>query len=210
MAMLIDTLTPQMIAEIEERYTQTNETVRSIVRGMGLSPNHFYELREQQGWPLRRPPERAFGARLARFPPPGAPAPEPRTAERLPAAPQGNSDADLANALRGLVQRAVDGIQAEWTSRPRGAATRALREIGPLTRALEDLWRIEDALKQRAPQPQESDRSLNELRDDLYNRLTRLRDDGPPDWEANRKAAQRGEASQDGKVHVGCDRADGF
>jgi hypothetical protein len=197
MTMLIDTLTPELIAEIGERYTQTDETLLSILRGTRLSRNHFYELREQQGWPLRRPPERTFRGRLARLPRPGAPAPDDApTADTAspPAASvlEGSSDADLARALRALVQRAVEAIATESTKRPRSAATRTLRDIAPLTQALENLWRIEDAVKQRSPEPQESDRSLCELRDELYNRLVRLQEDGPPDREANRRAAQGG------------------
>ncbi len=90
MTMLIDTLTPETIAEIGERYTQTDETLTSILRGTGLNRNHFYELREQQGWPLRRPQDRTFRAGLARLPRPGAPAaeaaPTPEAAS-APAAP---------------------------------------------------------------------------------------------------------------------------
>jgi hypothetical protein len=203
MPMVLDTLTPEVIAEIGERYTQTDETLTSILRGTGLNRNHFYELREQQGWPLRRPYERTFRAKLAGLPRPGAPLTEDAaTAEAAPVpapaalALDGSSDADLVRGLRALVHRAVESITADASKRPRGGAVRTLRDIAPLTQALENLWRVEDAVKQRCPEPEESDRSLNELRDELYRRLVGLQEDGIAERErreAEHEARQRAE-----------------
>lgn len=98
--------------------------------------------------------------------------------------------------LRLLVHGAVEAITADSSKRPRGGAVRTLREIAPVTQALENLWRVEDAVKQRCPEPEESDRSLNELRDELYRRLVGLQEDaiaerGP--YDAEKEARQRAE-----------------
>ena len=147
------------------------------------------------------PQERTFRGRLDRLPRPGASAPDDAPTAEAVAAPvlAGSSDADLARALRVLVERAVEAIATEATKRPRSAATRTLRDIAPLTQALESLWRVEDAVKQRSPQPKESDRSLNELRDDLYNRLVHL--------QASTIAEREGREAEHGDyVHIDWDR----
>lgn len=98
--------------------------------------------------------------------------------------------------LRLLVHRAVEAITEDSSKRPRGGAVRTLRDIAPLTQALENLWRVEDAVKQRCPEPEESDRSLNELRDELYRRLVGLQEDGIAERErreAEHEARQRAE-----------------
>jgi hypothetical protein len=200
MADMSERLTPEKIADYRRRYVETKEPVRSIAKSARMSMDQFYALREQQGWPLRRPPDKTFERALRRLPPP------PRTpgngsgeAPRADAPPDPAEPADptetVARAKR-LAHDIVADLQRERLRRPRAFAPRAARELAAVARVLEQVRRIEEALHAQAQalqaqalQAQDSDhdaqdpgRSLVELRDELHRRLVEApRDQGGGD-----------------------------
>jgi hypothetical protein len=205
MADMSERLAPEKIADYRRRYVETKEPVRSIAKSARMSMDQFYALREQQGWPLRRPPDKTFERALRRLPPPPPP---PRTpgdgsgsgeAPRADAPPDPAEPADPAETVaraKRLAHDIVADLQRERLRRPRAFAPRAARELAAVARVLEQVRRIEEALHAQAQalqaqalqaqtlQAQDSDhdaqdpgRSLVELRDELHRRLVEARRD---------------------------------
>ena len=182
MADMTDRLAPERIADIGFRYTQTKGTVRSIAKSARMSMDQFYALREQQGWPLRRSPDKTFNGALRRLPPPEGAA----ETERVEA-PRGEAPADPAKTVgraKRLAHDIVADLQRDRLRRPRAFAARAARELTAVARVLEQVRRIEEALGANGirdddtrDDAQASGRSLTELRDELYRRLVDARRD---------------------------------
>src|SRR5215213_10215640 len=195
MADMSERLAPEKIADYRRRYVETKEPVRSIAKSARMSMDQFYALREQQGWPLRRPPDKTFERALRRLPPP-PPTPGNGSGEAPGAdAPPGQAEpADPAETVaraKRLAHDIVADLQRERLRRPRAFAPRAARELAAVARVLEQVRRIEEALHAQAQalqaqtlQAQDSDhdaqdpgRSLVELRDELHRRPVEARRD---------------------------------
>jgi hypothetical protein len=200
MADMSERLAPEKIADYRRRYVETKEPVRSIAKSARMSMDQFYALREQQGWPLRRPPDKTFERALRRLPPP-PPTPGDGSGEapRADAPPDPAEAADPAETVaraKRLAHDIVADLQRERLRRPRAFAPRAARELAAVARVLEQVRRIEEALHAQAQalqaqalqaqtlQAQDSDhdaqdpgRSLVELRDELHRRLVEARRD---------------------------------
>src|SRR5215211_3589707 len=199
MADMSERLAPEKIADYGRRYVETKEPVRSIAKSGRMSMDQFYALREQQGWPLRRPPDKTFERALRRLPPPRTPGGGSGEAPRADAPPDPAEPADPAETVaraKRLAHDIVADLQRERLRRPRAFAPRAARELAAVARVLEQVRRIEEALHAQAQalqaqalqaqtlQAQDSDhdahdpgRSLVELRDELHRRLVEARRD---------------------------------
>src|SRR4051794_34931467 len=106
-----------------------------------MSMDQFYALREQQGWPLRRPPDKTFERALRRLPPPPprTPGDENGEAPRADAPPDAAEPAadpaeTVARAKR-LAHDIVADLQRERLRRPRAFAPRAARELAAVARS---------------------------------------------------------------------------
>jgi len=199
MADMSERLAPEKIADYRRRYVETKEPVRSIAKSARMSMDQFYALREQQGWPLRRPPDKTFERALRRLPPPPTPGDGSGEAPGADAPPDPAEPADPAETVaraKRLAHDIVADLQRERLRRPRAFAPRAARELAAVARVLEQVRRIEEALHAQAQelqaqalqaqtlQAQDSDhdaqdpgRSLVELRDELHRRLVEARRD---------------------------------
>jgi hypothetical protein len=199
MADMSERLAPEKIADYGRRYVETKEPVRSIAKSGRMSMDQFYALREQQGWPLRRPPDKTFERALRRLPPPPTPGDGSGEAPGADAPPDPAEPADPAETVaraKRLAHDIVADLQRERLRRPRAFAPRAARELAAVARVLEQVRRIEEALHAQAQelqaqalqaqtlQAQDSDhdaqdpgRSLVELRDELHRRPVEARRD---------------------------------
>src|SRR5215207_11295633 len=134
MADMIERLAPEKIADYGRRYVETKEPVRSIAKSARMSMDQFYALREQQGWPLRRPPDnKTFERALRRLPPPpptpGNGSGEPPGADAPPGQAEPADPAETVARAKRLAHDIVADLQRERLRRPRAFAPRAAREL---------------------------------------------------------------------------------